>query len=156
MIALLSLFQTALAGPIERIDLLSAGPEPWLLDEAPLTLDRPATSGLRLVEQVSIAWALPVDGLSVGTSLRTQELRYALELGSSPFGWVVGLPTRLLLPVGVRAGARVRVGRMHVEAGAVLDTGSNWADPMPGPLRVTPTLGLGMWTDRRDNGPRRR
>ena len=151
-----ALLQAALAGPIERVDLISAGPPPWLLDEAPLLLDRPATAGLRLMEQVSLGWALPIDGLSVGTSWRTQELRYAQDIGSSSFGWVVGLPTRLLLPVGVRAGARVRVGRVHIEAGALLDTGSNWADPMPDTLRVTPAVGLGMWTDRRDNGARRR
>ena len=155
MIALLSLFQTALAGPIERIDLSRPGRSRGCSMRRPSrSIAPPLRAPAR--QQVSIGWTLPVDGLSVGTSWRTQELRYAQDLGSSPFGWVVGLPTRLLLPVGVRAGARVQVGRMHVEAGAVLDTGSNWAEPMPGPLRVTPVLGLGLWTDRRDNGPRRR
>jgi hypothetical protein len=146
------LLGAALAGPLERVDALAAGPEGWLWDEAPLALDRPGTAALRLGEQVSLGWALPVEGLSIGTSWRTQELRYARGFGDRPVGWVVGLPTRLLMPRGVRAGLTLRLGALHLEAGAVADTGSTWARPAPGPLRYSPTLGIGTWLGGRDNG----
>ena len=152
MIPLLPLLAAALAGPVERIDLLSAGPEGWLWDEAPLAGQRPATAALRLGEQVSIGFRLPVDGLAIGTSWRTQELRYGRDFGDTRAGWVVGLPTRLLMPRGLRGGLRLRLGDLHLEAGAVLDTGSTWARPAPGPVRVSPTLGIGMWLGGRDIG----
>lgn len=152
MIAVLPLLATALAGPVERVDALSAGPEGWLWDEAPLAGRRPGTAALRLAEQVSVGWSLPVEGLSLGTSWRTQELRYSRDFGDSPTGWVVGLPTRLLMPRGLRTGLRLRLGAAHLEAGAVLDTGSTWARPAPGPVRVSPTLGLGVWLGARDKG----
>jgi hypothetical protein len=152
VIALMSLLGAALAGPIERIDPLSAGPEGWLWDEAPLALQRPGTAALRLAEQVSVGWRLPVEGLAIGTSWRTQELRYSRDFGASRAGWVVGLPTRLLMPRGLRGGLRLRLGRAHLEAGAVLDTGSTWARPAPGPVRFSPTLGVGVWLGARDTG----
>lgn len=150
MIPLVALLGAAMAGPIERVDALAAGPEGWLWDEAPLAAVRPATAALRLGEQVSVGWRLPVAGLSLGTGLRTQELRYARDFGASPAGWVVGLPTRLLMPRGLRAGLRLRLGAVHLEAGAVLDTGSTWARPAPGPVRASPTLGVGIWMPTRD------
>ena len=153
MTSTVALLSVALAGPVNRVDLLSAGPQPWLLDEAPLAAARPGTAALRLAEQVSVGWTLPLEGLAVGTSWRVQEVRYSRDLGDLPVAWVVGLPTRLLLPVGVRAGLRLRLGDTHLELGAMADGGGSWVAPLPGPLRVTPTLGLGWWTDRRDKGP---
>jgi len=150
VIGALVLLPVALASPMTRVDLLAAGPQPWLLDEAPLAAARPGTSMLRLAEQVSVGWSLPVEGLAVGTSWRVQELRYSRNLGTLPVGWVVALPTRLLLPVGVRAGLRLRLGDAHLELGAVADGGGSWVAPLPGPIRVTPALGLGWWTDLRD------
>ncbi|MEC7947832.1 MAG: hypothetical protein VX265_09715 [Myxococcota bacterium] len=145
------LLSTAMAGPLERVDVLAASPEGWLWDEAPLAAARPSTAAVRLVEQVSLGWALPIDGLSVGTSWRTQELRYARDLGESRVGWVVGMQTRLLMPHGLRGGLRIRLGDAHLEAGTVLDAGSTWMRPVVGPVRVSPALGLGIWVGERDS-----
>ena len=96
---ILFLLGMAVAGPLERVEFLSDDPGGYLVEEAPLLLDRPGMVGLAWLAQVQPVWALPGVPLTIGTSVRSQSLAWEPELGEGR-GASLGLSTRLGFPAG--------------------------------------------------------
>lgn len=145
----LILVSAALALPVGfgRVDLLSEAPGTWIHDEPTGFSVYPTAPALRFVEQVTLVWTLPVDGLTVQTSVGTQSLDYEGLLarrGDHSAWWHWGLQTRLLVPSGWNAGLAWRWRGVRVGAGLSVVSGAGWGHLSWDGWRVLPTVGLGV------------
>ncbi|MBN1337001.1 MAG: hypothetical protein JXB39_13670 [Deltaproteobacteria bacterium] len=150
MSALLSLL--LLAGPartaalvFDRVDLVSEDPATWLNYDVPMVGVNTTTVAVRWIEQVKVSWRLPVQGLSIGTSLASLSVFWEHPVWSTAgISAGAGLQTALLLPRGVFADVAWRKGRFRVAAGVGAVSGATWADLDWTAWNVVPTLGLGV------------
>ncbi len=145
----LTLLSVALALPVGfgRVDLVSEAPGTWIHDEAPALGLAPTGPAVRLVEQVSLVWTLPVKGLTVQTSLATQSLDYErilIRRGPVSGWWHGGLQTRLLVPSGCTVGLAGRYRFLRVGVGLSVISGAGWGNLRWDWWRVLPTVGLGI------------
>ncbi len=149
LVLLLGLAHAAGFG-VDRVDVFAPAPSSFLLLDLPRVGARPGLTALRFVEQVSVGWRLPVDGLQLGTAIAVQEVRYARPFREDGrLGWVAGVPTRLALPVGGRAGITGRLGRAHLEGGLIVQTSATWAHPAWQLRRPFLSFGAGILLGRR-------
>ncbi|NCG19347.1 MAG: hypothetical protein GWP91_10100 [Rhodobacterales bacterium] len=137
-----------LARPLafDRVDVLSEASPTWLHDELP----RRSTSGrfvaVRFIEQVQPVLALPVEGLELGFSLRSQVLRYESAVNDD---WSVngGLLLGALLPNGLSVGTSWRPSKVRIGASLSLVTTANWNRPAWAAPRLLPGVGIGLGRD---------
>ncbi|MBM4389953.1 MAG: hypothetical protein FJ090_02415 [Deltaproteobacteria bacterium] len=135
----------ALAQPFrfDRVDILAEDPGTWInydLPQAPVAFTQTA---VRLVEQVSVQWQLPVTNLYLGTSIASQSLTYELPWKHG-LGVHGGLQTSLLLPRGAVLGAHWRTGRVRLGLGASVISSATWAHVDYSQWHVLPTIGVGV------------
>ncbi len=145
----LTLLATAWALPVsfERVDLVAEAPGTWLADEVGMIGVYPTGPALRFVSQISAVWSLPVEGLTVQTSLTSQNLDYEgrlFDCGDFRFAWHWGLQTRLLLPTGWMFGLAAQWKVVRFGLGLSVISGASWDHPSWNHWRVLPTLGLGV------------
>lgn len=145
MIALIATLALAAPVGLDRVDLVSEDNPTWLVDDLPRVGDTPRATAVRFVEQVEPVWFTPIDGLTVGTSVRTQSLQW--ERPASPALGVYGsmaLLTRLGLPSGARIGAALRRGPVRIGASLTLLSSASWSRPDWSVWRPLPALGVGV------------
>lgn len=144
MIALLA--GAALAGSVgfERVDVLSEDPGLWLRDSTPWAPAVSTTgSAVRFATQVKVVWFLPVEGLTVGTSVQSQSLHLERPVWRS-VSVGGGVQTALGLPRGALAGVAVRHGKLRVGLSLNALSGATWARPEWTSWRVLPGVGVGV------------
>lgn len=132
----------------DRIDILNEQVPTFLHYDVPTTKAYPLGTAMRFVEQLNVAFTLPLKGLYVNASLRSQGLTYEGALLPSSNGrglfWMAGISTRLLMPYGAQVGLAYRVGFVRLSLGVQAASGATWARPSFGQWQVLPTLGLGF------------
>lgn len=132
----------------DRIDVLNEEAPSFLHYDVTTTGVYPAGTALRFIEQLKVVVTLPVDGLYLGASLRSQSLTYEGAILRTGDGrglfWSAGLSTRLLMPYGAQAGIAWRFGVMRLGIGVQAASGATWARPAWSEWQVLPTIGLGF------------
>lgn len=144
---ILLLAAVALAAPfgLDRVDLVSEDDPTWLVDSLPRIGDTPRFTAIRFLEQVEPVWFTPLEGLTVGTSLRTQSLQW--ERPAWPAIGLYGsmaLLTRLGLPSGGRLGVAFRRGPVRIGGSLALISSGSWSRPDWSVWRPMPALGIGI------------
>ncbi len=144
---------TALALPVgfDRVDVVSQAPGTWLHDEVALFGVYATGPALRFAEQLTLVWTLPVEGLTLQTSLATQSLDYEGALGRRgdwSGWWHFGVQTRLLVPSGYHFGLAARWRWLRVGAGLSVFSGAGWGNLRWDGWRILPTVGLGVGRSR--------
>lgn len=133
----------------DRIDLFNEQVSSFVNYDVPSAPAYPPGTALRLVEQLNVSLTLPVRGLYVNASLRSQGISYEDKMIYSDdsgrgFYWVFGLSTRLLMPHAVNFGIAWRFSAVRVSLGVQAESGATWARPNWNQWQVLPTLGLGF------------
>ena len=132
----------------DRIDVLNEEVPTFLHYDVPIEHAYPTGTALRFVEQLKVVVTLPMEGLYLGASLRSQSLSYEGPIWKQADGrglfWTAGLSTRLLMPYGAQAGVAWRVGFMRLGVGLQAASAATWARPAWGEWQVLPTLALGF------------
>lgn len=147
MISLLVAVAAAFAAPfgLDRIDLVSEDNPTWLVDDLPRLGHTPRFTLVRFAQQVEPVWFTPIEGLTVGTSLRTQSLQWerpawpAIGLHGS-----MAVLTQLGLPSGGRIGVAFRRGPFRVGGSLALLSSATWSRTDWSVWRAMPALGLGV------------
>ncbi len=136
---------------LDRVDVLSEDPGFWLADEAPRMSYATPTSAIRFVEQIKLAWFLPVDGLTVGTSLASQSVVYErraliLRRGKLTTGLLVsgGVQAKAGLPRGLMGGVALRHGRVRIGLSVNAVSSASWSRPDWSVWRALPGAGIGI------------
>ena len=160
LIALLALSAPADAAKfrLERVEIVSDDTGLWLNYDVPMLGAHPLMTGVRLLEQAQLVWALPVEHLKIGTSLESISVSYErgfnVDLGGGDLGWYGGATTRLLMPRGAMAGVAWQKKRVRLAAGAAATSASTWARPGWRVWTVVPTLSVAIVTGKAE-GQRR-
>jgi hypothetical protein len=133
----------------DRIDVFNEVVPSFVNYDVPSAPAYPLGTAMRLVEQLSVSFTLPVTGLYVNASLRSQGITYEDKMNYSDnsgrgFYWVFGLSTRMLLPHAVNIGVAWRFSVVRVSIGVQAESGATWARPNWDQWQVLPTLGLGF------------
>jgi len=141
-----------LAGParpavlaFDRVDLVSEDPAAWLNYDVPMLGVNATTVAVRWLEQVKVSWRLPVDGLSLGTSLSSQSVFWEHPVwAAAGLSAGAGVQSALLLPRGAFADLAWRRGRFRAAVGVGAVSGATWTDLDWTAWDVVPTLGIGV------------
>lgn len=164
MIATTALFLT-LAAPawaaeirLERVELLSDETGRWLHHDLPLLGVKPMITGVRLLEQVQLSWALAGDSLVLGTGIESQSLtwqkNFGAQLAGGRLGAYGGVQSRLLLPRGVLAGLDWRRERLRIAAGLSAFAHPTWVRPSWSTWSALPVLSVAILTGKSSSEPR--
>jgi hypothetical protein len=146
------LSMAALAAPIgfDRLDVLSEGSPTWIHHEAPRLMTTERFVSARFVEQVEPVLFLPVEGLTVGISMRAIRLHWERPLPGTDTLFVGGgVLTSLLLPTGAQIGAAWRPGRLRVGLSVCALSSASWSRREWTVWHVLPAIGLGFGRDLR-------
>lgn len=130
---------------LERVDIISEDPGTWIHDDLPVLLNTPRAPALHFAEQIKLVWAIPIEGLSIGTSYQSQSLFYERSL----LGWQninagVGLQTFLLLPRGLWVDVSWRRGPLRLALGFSALSDASWTHLSWNHWRYLPTVGIGL------------
>jgi hypothetical protein len=135
---------------VQRVDVLSEDPGLWLNDEAVRLGDATSTSAIRFVEQIKLVWLLPLDGLTIGTSLASQSLTFEQPVlvvaPEAAAGLAIsgGVQAKALLPRGLHAGIAWRHGPVRVGLSVNALSSASWARPDWSVWRMLPGVGVGI------------
>ncbi len=127
----------------DRVDLLSEAPGTFLHYDLPMYGTGALDKTLRLLEQITVVWRLPVQGFHLNLSIGTQSLTYEHPLVGGLF-LTGGLQTRLLFPSGANLGVAYRAGIFRLGLSASMTTSGSWAAPGIFTPQFLPALGLGI------------
>ncbi len=134
----------ARAGALARVELLADDPGQWLIHELPMMAARPGPGLLAYGAQIQPVWTLgPVE---LGTSLAAQTLQWAPTLqtfGDDELGAVLGVQTRLGLPVGPLAALSWAHEGVWFDLGVSARADASWARPQWRTWSVVPAVGVG-------------
>ncbi len=111
----------------------------------------PTTPAVRFVEQLTVVWTTPIEGLTVQTSLAAQSLDYEGLLGRRgdlSSWWHAGVQTRLGVPSGWHFGFAGRWRQVRVGASLSVISGAGWGNLRYDHWRVLPTVGVGIGRQR--------
>lgn len=147
MLALIALLQAAEPAPFrfQRVDVLSEDPGIWLNDDAKILFQDPGKATLHFAEQIKVVWGLPIDGLTLGTSVLSQSLHFERPVfGFQSFTAGAGLQTFLLLPRGIWVDLAWHRGPVRLAGGVSVLSGASWTNLDWGEWHFLPTVGIGV------------
>jgi hypothetical protein len=145
MLALLPFLYAEAPVRLERVDLIAEDPGLWINDDIPALFKAPLDPALRFVGQMKVVWGLPVEGLTIGTSLQSQSRHYERTIfGFQSITAGAGLQTSLLLPRGLWVDAAWHRGPMRLALGLSVLSGASWTHLHWDQWRFLPTVGIGI------------
>ena len=150
MIVWLALAANAAPVGLDRLDVLSEGSPTWINQELPRVSTTGRFVAVRFVEQIEPVLFLPVEGLTVGVSMRSIRLHWERQLpGADPLFLGGGVLTSLFLPAGAQIGAAWRPGKVRVGVSLCALSSASWSRRDWTVWHVLPAIGLGVGRDLR-------